>query len=500
MSLRVKLIITYAIMLVLSIVIIVFSGVGLVTSAIHDSARTLIGDQTVEEAFNKVVDVIVDLRYTQKYHPETLSQDVFASDIAKQISVFNGFLVVKNDGKYKAYGIENADMNLYSLIEENEKNREDYSARHGLNLNSKRITWNGMEYGIMQYEFPDTPSGLNYYFLVKMENAKNAIGHYNGILFVGLIMLTVIVIAPLLWIITRDIVMPLKKLENCAREIAMGNLNFNLDSKSNNEIGRVIRSYEKMRYELKKSIDSQLEMEENRKQLLSNITHDLKTPITSIKGYIQGIRDGVANDPDKLAKYLNVIYTKSVDMNAMIDDLFLFSKLDLRKEPFNKDFVDIDDFYNSCIQELNLELGGKGVELTSECHIAKGLKVFMDSQKIKRVILNIVGNSMKFMDKDNKQLNIDFLEQEGSLTVKIRDNGIGIDQKELDKIFERFYRTDPSRNGNTGGTGLGLAIAKQIIEQHNGTIMAGSVKGEWTEISLKIPVGSVSETIKQSES
>lgn len=489
MSLRLKLIITYVVMLVLSVLIILFSGVGLVTSAISNSAKSLIGDQTVEEAISRVVDIIVDLRYTQKYHPETLAQDSFATDIAKQVAVFNGFLVVENSGKFKAYGINNADNSLYSLIEANKKEREVSSRKHGLNLYSKKITWNGKEYAILQYEFPLSSGVLDYYFLVKMENTRNAVGHYNGILFAGLIMLTIIVIGPLLWIITKDIVIPLKKLENCAREIARGNLNFNLNSRSDNEIGRVIRSYEKMRSELKKSIDNQLEMEENRKQLLSNITHDLKTPITSIKGYIQGIRDGVANDPDKLSRYLDVIYTKSVDMNAMIDDLFLFSKLDLRKEPFNKDFVDIEDFYKSCIHELHLELDGMGVELKSECQAACGLKVFMDSQKIKRVILNIVSNSMKFMDKENKQLNITFLEKDGYLSVKIRDNGIGIDQKDLDKIFERFYRTDPSRNRNTGGTGLGLAIAKQIVEQHNGSITAGSVKGEWTEISFNIPIG-----------
>ena len=232
-------------------------------------------------------------------------------------------------------------------------------------------------------------------------------------------------------------------------------------------------------------------MEENRKQLLSNITHDLKTPITSIKGYVQGIRDGVANDPKKLSKYLDVIYTKSIDMDAMIDDLFLFSKLDLRKEAFNMDYVDIEDFYTNFIEELHLELDNKGVELVSECLTAKDLKVFMDSQKIKRVMLNIVSNSLKFMDKQHKLFNIVFDEKNDCFTVKIKDNGIGIEQNDLVKIFDRFYRTDPSRNRNTGGSGLGLSIARQIIEQHNGTIEAHSKKGEWTEISFNIPIRQV---------
>ncbi len=487
MSLRLKLIITYIIMLIVSVIIIFFSGVGLITIAIRDSARSVIGDQTFGEAFGKAIDVIVDLRYTEKYHPETLAGDSFAAQLAGQVSVFNGFLVVKNNNQYKSYGIKNADETLYDLL--GNSSRNGYSIVHGYDYDNSKIIWNNEEYAVLGYDFPKYSEDLAYLFLFKTKNAEKAVGRYNNILLFGLFMLTIIVIGPLLLIVTKDIVLPLKKLENCAQEIAHGNLNFELKSKSGNEIGRVMRSYEKMRFELKKSITNQLDMEENRKQLLSNITHDLKTPITSIKGYIQGIRDGVANDPDKLSKYLDVIYNKSVDMNAMIDDLFLFSKLDLRKEPFNKDYVDVNGFYESCIQELHLELDGNGVELTSECRITEGLKAFMDSQKIKRVILNVINNSMKFMDKEQKLLNMAFLELEDSLVVKIRDNGIGIDREELINIFDRFYRTDPSRNSNTGGSGLGLAIARQIVEQHNGTIAADSVKGEWTEIKFTIPLG-----------
>jgi signal transduction histidine kinase len=153
------------------------------------------------------------------------------------------------------------------------------------------------------------------------------------------------------------------------------------------------------------------------------------------------------------------------------------------------DYVDVEDFYLRFIEELHLELDNKGVELDSECLTAKGLKVYMDSQKVKRVILNIVSNSLKFMDKQHKLFNIVFAEQNNFLTVKIKDNGIGIAQNDLEKIFDRFYRTDPSRNRNTGGSGLGLSIARQIIEQHNGTIQAHSKKGEWTEISFNIPIG-----------
>jgi len=487
MSLRVKLIITYLIVLIVSVIIIVFFGVGLITSVIRDAAKPTLGDQTPQEAFKGAIDIVVDVRYTEKYQPEILLQDSFPIQIAKQLNVFDGFVVVENNKQYKTYGVENPGESLYGQIESSTS--RSHGTEYGLNYIDQKIILNNEKYVVLKYDFQAYSGKLSYYFLIRMKNAQTAVSHYYYILIIGLILLTIIIIGPLLWITTKDIVNPLKKLENCAQQISIGNLNFHLRSRSKNEIGRVMDSYEKMRYELKKSIDNQMEMEENRKQLLSNITHDLKTPITSIKGYVQGIRDGVANDPKKLSKYLDVIYTKSSDMDAMIDDLFFFSKLDLRKETFNMDYVDIEDFYLSFIEELHLELDNKGVELVSECLTTKGLKVFIDSQKIKRVMLNIVSNSLKFMDKQHKMFNIVFAEQNDCLTVKIKDNGIGIEQKNLEKIFDRFYRTDPSRDRNTGGSGLGLSIAKQIIEQHNGTIEAHSKKEEWTEITFSIPIG-----------
>ncbi len=484
MSLRVKLILTYLIMLIITVVIVIVFGVGIITHTMGQIVRSVIGDQSEESAISRVVDVVVDLRYTEKYYPDTLLQDSFAANLAEQVKTFNGFLLVKNNRQYKAYGTELTDDSLYRQIEAAGGAR--YTDRHDLSVSNSKVIWNKQEYFVLKYDFQNIAS-LEYFFVFKQP--EKVIGPGYNVLLAVLLLLAAIIIGPLMWIITKDIVIPLKKLDNSAKEIARGNLDFQLQSNSNNEIGSVIRSYEIMRFELKKSITSQLQMEESRKQLFSDITHDLKTPITSIKGYIQGIRDGVANDTEKLSKYLDVIYTKTIDMNAMIDDLFLFSKLDLGKEPFNKDYIDIAEFYKNCIQELHLELDGKGVELNSECNVPPGFKVLLDSQKIKRVILNIVSNSLKFMEKECRLLNMVFEEQNGFLVVKIKDNGIGIEQNELEKIFDRFYRTDPSRNRNTGGSGLGLAITRQIIEQHKGTIRADSIKGEWTEISFKIPRG-----------
>ncbi len=495
MSLRLKLIITYILMLILTVAIVIIFGVGIITLAMGQAVKGFIGDQTEVSAASQLVDLVVDLRYTEKYYPKLLEDASFATKLAEKVEPFKGFVVVKNREGYTAFGETVTGMELYNGLAENGRDahvtgRAEYVGQHNLHLGENKLEWNNEQYFFINYNISDS---LDYYFIFKNPSPAKVFGRGSYIVFSVLLLLALIIIGPVLWIVTRDIVIPLKKLDKCAREIARGNLDVTLKANSNNEIGSVIRSYEIMRLELKKSITRQLQMEESRKQLLSDITHDLKTPITSIKGYIQGIRDGVAKDEEKLSKYLDVIYTKTQDMNAMIDDLFLFSKLDLGKEQFNKDNIDILDFYENCLQELRLELLGKEVELTAQCDVPPDFKVLMDSQKIKRVILNIINNSVKFMDKEKKVIGMSISENNGLLTVRLRDNGIGIEKEELDRIFERFYRTDPSRNSNSGGSGLGLAIAKQIIEQHKGTIRADSQKGQWTEITFEIPHGQINE-------
>ncbi len=491
MSLRLKLIITYVVMLIVTVAIVIIFGVGIITQAMGQTVKAFIGEQTEVSAVSRLVDVVVDLRYTEKYYPKLLKEDSFVIKLAETLKPFKGFVVVKNQQEYRAFGEESAGMDLYKGLEANDRyvqgpRSAEYLGQHNLHLGESKLKWKNEDYFFIKYTTADT---LDYYFIFKSPSPTKVFGRGSYFVLSVLILIAFIIIGPVLWIVTRDIVRPLKRLDKCAQEIARGNLDFTLQSNSNNEIGSVIRSYEIMRFELKKSITKQLQMEESRRQLLSDITHDLKTPITSIKGYIQGIRDGVANDEEKLTKYLDVIYTKTQDMNAMIDDLFLFSKLDLGKELFNKDNIDVMEFYNNCIQELKLELLDKGVELTARYDVSPGFKVLMDSQKVKRAILNIISNSLKFMEKDAKLINLSFEENNGLLIVKIRDNGIGIEKAELDRIFERFYRTDPSRNSNSGGSGLGLAIAKQIVEQHKGRIRADSQKGQWTEITLEIPHG-----------
>ena len=240
-----------------------------------------------------------------------------------------------------------------------------------------------------------------------------------------------------------------------------------------------------MRIQLKDSINLKMKYDDNRTMLVSSISHDLKTPITSIKGYVKGILDGVANTPEKVERYLKTVYSKTEQMDIMIDDLLLYSKLDLSQLPFNFEKTDIVDYFDCCIHESILEFEKTNIKISLKNDLVQSKYVKIDRERLMRVILNIIDNSRKYMDKIQGEIVIMLRETNSSIIIEIRDNGSGIDKDDVNKIFDRFYRADASRS-EAKGSGLGLAIAKQIVEGHKGTIWAISHENQGTSILISL--------------
>ncbi|MGG1551557.1 sensor histidine kinase [Paenibacillus ferrarius] len=288
----------------------------------------------------------------------------------------------------------------------------------------------------------------------------------------------------LTYFVSRSIIRPLRALRRAAEEIKEGNLNFEIVPHAQDELGDLSKAFEAMRRKLKESVELQLQYEENRKELLSNISHDLKTPVTAIKGYAHGIMDGVTNSPDKLDKYIRTIYNKAVDMDRMIDELFLFSKLDLGKVPFQFETVDLVSYVRDCAEDVQTDMEKKGAVFRIAELPDTPLPVTLDRDKFRRVLLNIIENAVKYSDPDRCDVTMRLFAHEGHAVLQIADRGQGISAEALPHIFDRFYRADPSRNTATGGSGLGLAIAKQIVEEHGGSISASSEIGQGTTITI----------------
>ena len=282
--------------------------------------------------------------------------------------------------------------------------------------------------------------------------------------------------------INRGVFYPVRELNHAMSCIAKGNFDYALTIEENNgEIEQLYKSYEDMRLKLKESTEETIQNEKQNRELISNITHDLKTPITSIKGYVEGIIDGVADTPEKMDRYIKTIYTKAMDMDRLINELTYYSGIDSNKIPYHFQRINVSDYFNDCVEEVGWDLESKNIKLNYSNLLVSDTKIIADPQQLKKVINNIIGNSVKYLDKNRAgEIDIRLLDEIDSIRVEIEDNGKGIAAKDLPNIFERFYRTDASRNSAQGGSGIGLSIVKKIIEDHGGYIWATSKVGEGT--------------------
>lgn len=280
----------------------------------------------------------------------------------------------------------------------------------------------------------------------------------------------------------RTIIRPLNTLREATNKMKEGDLNFNLTIKSKDEIGCLCCDFEEMRHRLKELLETKKEYERQSKEVISNISHDIKTPLTAIKGYTEGILDGVADTPEKLEKYLRTIYTKANDMTVLVDELSLFSKFDLNGIQYQFCSINLDQYFSDCISEIMLDLEVKNIDIGYFNYADPSLKVIIDPEQLKRVINNIIGNSVKYMDKKKGIINIRIQEQIDHVIIEIEDNGKGIPSKDIPFVFKRFFRADASRNTAQGGSGLGLAIVKKIITDHEGTIWVKSKENIGTTI------------------
>lgn len=294
-------------------------------------------------------------------------------------------------------------------------------------------------------------------------------------------MLAFISTALAMWVY-RSVLRPLGRLQEATRNIKNGNLDFILDVEEDDEIGQLCQDFEEMRIRLKENAEEKIKHDQENRELISNISHDLKTPITAIKGYVEGIMDGVASSPEKLDKYIRTIYNKSNDMDRLIDELMFYSKIDTNKIPYIFSKLNTTDYFGDCAEEIGLELESNNIELFYFNYVNEDVLVIADAEQLKRVMNNIISNSVKYLDKEKGIINIRIKDVGDFIQIGIEDNGRGISSKDIPYIFDRFYRTDASRNSTKSGSGIGLSIVKKVIEDHGGRIWATSKEGIGTEI------------------
>lgn len=280
---------------------------------------------------------------------------------------------------------------------------------------------------------------------------------------------------------------PIEDLKNGVEEIAQGNYDVRVACDMSNEIGLLVASFNEMARKLREGERIQSEYEENRKALVVNISHDLKTPITSLQGYVEAMLDGDI-PPENKNKYLQIIHRNIVYVNRLIDDLFLFSKLDLQKLNFEFASVPIRAFMGDLTEEFQFELAERQAQLVYIDKMEQDLPVRLDRKRMHQAIRNIISNALKYGPEEGLVIRAGLSKQGDSACIELSDNGPGIPADKLPHIFERFYRIDHERTKDLLSTGLGLAIAHELVEAHGGRISAASGEGKGTCFTITLPL------------
>lgn len=477
MKLRTRLMVTFLTIVILPVILICLTY-GIMKVTMRQNFRELYGVEDVSislisnpvEGFSELTEAeYEELKVVAQTAPEQFANESFLEQTNMLLGEKASHLAVVQNGimTYNG-GVPNEEV--CAALLQSEDGTE--FGNHGYYLD-------GLDVLIKQvnFESPDGTRG-HAYIITTVKNIMS-----GGLLMAIVILVILVLMLTSLFLthwIRSGVFVPLTQLNTAMQHIADGDFDYVMDSKGTGEVADLYENYNQMRLRLKESAEEKIQADRQNRELISNISHDLKTPITSIKGYVEGIMDGVADTPEKMDRYIKTIYNKANDMNRLINELTIYSGIDSNRIPYNFHKLNVADYFNDCVEEVGLDLESKNIKLNYTNMVSPDTFVIADPEQMKRVVNNIIGNSIKYMNKPHGEIDIRILDEIDSIRVEIEDNGKGVSAKEIGRIFERFYRTDASRNSSQGGSGIGLSIVKKIIEDHGGYIWASSKEEEGT--------------------
>lgn len=473
MKLKTRLLVTFLITVLLPLALIIVTFFVLSNILTQNGPVNRIDEgrlktiQNFADEINVIYDELeIELEDAPYYLEESGNVEAFNRK-AEEISAY--VLIRKENVLYYAGNEESAEQIFEQLPDNGDKVA---SSRNG-------YYYSDLQKYVRQMDFRFSDGDLGSVFIIAKVD-----GLLSKNLFVDMALSIILILIVTSVLLTRwihaSLFNPIRELNQAMSCIADGNFDFKIETKTKGEIGALYRNYDQMRIRLKASSEEKIENDRQNRELISNISHDLKTPITAIKGYMEGIIDGVADTPEKIDKYIRTVYTKANDMDRLINELTLYSGINANRIPYNFHRIKVKDYFDDCVDEVGLDLEQRGIKLNYINVVDPDTTIIADPEQLRRVINNIVGNSIKYMDKEQGLIEIRVLNIEDSIRVEIEDNGSGIPTKDLGNIFERFFRTDASRNSSRGGSGIGLSIVKKIIEDHGGYIWATSTEYEGT--------------------
>ncbi len=278
---------------------------------------------------------------------------------------------------------------------------------------------------------------------------------------------------------------PLLILSNGVHQIMDGNLGHRIEYSQVDEFAPVCSDFNEMAVRLKQSVVLSQKQDQSRKELLAGISHDLRTPLTTIRAYVEGLQDGIPKTPEAKDAYLQTIRMKTEEITQMVSMLFVFSKMELGEYEGHPELLQLDDEIIQLVLAIAQEYKEKGLVILTDQLLSA--KVFADPDQLRRVLMNIFENSLKYKEKAEGTLVISLTKKRNKYLLSLCDDGPGVPVESLPHLFEAFYRSDPARQNSFEGSGLGLAIAAKIIGQMQGEILARNVETGGLEIMVLLP-------------
>ena len=497
MKLSTKMRISFGILIIVPACLFVLAAVGIVRVSMYNFEHQYDASGTSYTALANPIALVTKmcesemnrLKESSEYTPEDFSNKEYLDGVNRGLKKSNSYLIVVEDGECVYAGGNGYEEVLKLVIE------TDLGDDKGIYLKEHNVMVNNVNY------VSESDKAGTVFVVMQI---KDIIPQVKRLLYDGIIAIVIVLVltsgAFVSWMY-RTMVNPINRLKLATRNIKDGNLDFDMEVSGKDEISELCRDFDEMRERLKENAEEKVRADAESKELISNISHDLKTPITTIKGYVEGIMDGVADSPEKLDRYVKTIYNKACDMDKLIDELTFYSKIDSNKIVYNFTSIYVNEYFEGCAKEYGLELDSKGIELIYETSLPNDVAMMADAEQFKKVINNIINNSVKYMNRENGTIRITVKDLGAKIGVDISDNGQGIPAKSLPFIFDRFYRADSARSHQSGGSGIGLSIVKKIIYDHDGTISAESEEGKGTTmhivmdkfVSVKQPAGRLAE-------
>ncbi|MCK9170354.1 MAG: HAMP domain-containing histidine kinase [Treponema sp.] len=288
---------------------------------------------------------------------------------------------------------------------------------------------------------------------------------------------------------------PLDILSKGVHDLRDGNLSYRISYANNDEFAPVCAGFDDMAAHLKESVESVKQHEADRTELIAGISHDLRTPVTSIRAYVEGLLDGIAATPDMQQKYLITIRQKALELEYRISQLFLFSKMEFADFPVHTAVCSLAEEMHSIVQSCRDEYDKDSCIITGQFDEAC---VSVDRDLLMRVCQNIIGNSVKYKKKPVVHVHISITAEKENAVLVFTDDGPGVPPESLANLFTVFYRCDTARRNTAAGSGLGLAIAAKAVQRMGGTIMAENNKSGGLSIIIRFPFTAVSRSAEES--